>query len=318
MADTLVFARVEAIVCEANGPLRRNIRDLLRQLGFGEVSLHGHPAECLPQLERGPVDLLICDHQADTDAGTELVHGIRHQAIDNNPFVVSVTTMHHQPGNEGKRALGRAVNSGTDMLLVKPFTSATFADRIYSIASKRKPFVATADYIGPTRRQKPRNRRERMMEFPVPNPVKEIAGGMSREVVSARIRKSSTFLNQRKLHFDITEIEIRADEVRDAMVRGIDGETIRNALDRLRAATSDIQRRNAKDAAPHVSELCKWMFGVADRIESGPSDLDARILAVIPRIVAGFRVALNSKGGGNPDGGKQRNDPDSGGGPKRA
>lgn len=296
MANELIFARVKVVVCEANEPLRRNIRDVLRQLGFGEVSLHGHPVDCLPLLERGPVDLLICDDQADTDAGTQLVQGIRHQAIDNNPFVVSVSTMHRQPGIEGKRAVGRVVNSGTDILLVKPFTQAAFADRIHTIAGKRKPFVATANYIGPTRRDTPRNQREKMMEFPVPNPVKEMAGGAGREVLSARIRKSSAFLNRRKLHLDIAEIEMCANEVQDTINEGLDGEILAHALKRLRDATSDIERRMAKDAIPHVPELCQLMLLLADRFESPKGCRDPRNFAALPTILNGFKVALGNKG----------------------
>ena len=245
MANGLVFARVEVVVCEANEPLRRNIRELLRQLGFGEVAAHEKPADCLPLIERGPVDLLICDSEGDDDACIEMVHGIRHQAIDNNPFVISISLINQQIG--GKKAIARAVNSGSDVLLAKPLSSATFADRIFSVANKRRPFVATSEYIGPTRRQNPRNKREAQMEFAAPNPVKEIASGLSRDAMTGIVRKGAFMLNRRKLHLNVEEIELRAGEVRDAIFRGVSGEDIR-------PPPCEAASRDFRHPAPHGEE----------------------------------------------------------------
>jgi DNA-binding response OmpR family regulator len=296
VANGLVFARVEVVVCEANEPLRRNIRDLLRQLGFGEIAAHEKPADCLPLLERGPVDLLICSDEGDDDAGFEMVHGIRHQAIDNNPFVVSISMINQQTG--GKRAVAQAANSGTDMLIAKPFSSTAFSERIFSVANKRKPFVATASYIGPTRRKIPRTKREKEMEFKAPNPVKEIANGSSRDMVADRISKCASFLNKRKLRLNVEEIELRAGEVRDAMVKGSNGEDIGKSLELLRAATSDIQRRMAKNEVKHVLELCRLVLEVADRIDNENSGSVPRNLAAIAEIINGFKVALGNRGDG--------------------
>ncbi|MBL6928487.1 MAG: hypothetical protein ISR44_04895 [Rhodospirillales bacterium] len=293
MPDGLAFAQVEVVVCESNEPLRRNIQQLLRQLGFGDVVVKEKQDDCLPLLERGPVDLLICD---DNGGGScfGMVHGIRHQAIDNNPFVVSISLLDQV--SDGRRSLVQAVNSGSDALIVKPFSTSTFTDRILAIANRRKRFVATADYIGPTRRDTPRNTREAQMEFKVPNPVKEIANGTSRKAMTERIRKGAFLLDRHKLRVNVAEIELRAGEVRDAIVQGIADEAINPPLAKLRAATSDIQRRMVKNKLDHVPELCHWMLEVADRIESENSRRDPRILTAIPQIINGFKTALNSKG----------------------
>ncbi|MBL6945644.1 MAG: hypothetical protein ISR47_03300 [Rhodospirillales bacterium] len=52
----------------------------------------------------------------------------------------------------------------------------------------------------------------------------------------------------------------------------------------------------AKNKVEHVFELCHWMFEIADRIESGNSHRDPRILTALPEIINGFKVALNNKG----------------------
>ena len=194
--------------------------------------------------------------------------------------------------------MARAVNSGSDALIVKPFTSATFAQHVLAVANQRRPFVATADYIGPTRRQQPRNRREALMEFTVPNPVKDMAGGTSRDAMAEVIRKGTFLLNRRKLRVNIEEIALRAGDVRGAVLKGVDGDAIRAALAKLRAATLDIQRRTAKNEIEHVGELCRWMLAVADRIDGEKSRRDPRNLAAIPAIVKGFKVALDAWGNG--------------------
>lgn len=291
MVDGLDFAPVKAVVCEADDLLRRRIQLLLQQLGFANLVVRDTPADCLPLIERGPVDLLICD---DMDGGLGMVHGLRHHAIDNNPFVVSIATLDQRAAQPG--AVARAVNSGPDALVLKPFAPAVFTNHILAIARQRKPFVATADYIGPTRRQEPRNQREAEMEFAVPNPVQEIASGISRAAVAARIQQGTLRLDRRKIGVDLAEIELRAGDVRGAVLNDVDGDAIRQALAKLRAATADIQRRAAKTRAAAVLELCRWMLAVAERIADETSRRDPRNLAALPQIIQGFKIALPQQG----------------------
>ena len=293
MADGLDFARVKAVVCEADELLRRRIQLLLRQLGFADVVVRDKPAECLGLIERGPVDLLVCDNQG--DAGFGMVRGLRHQAIDHNPFVVAIATLDQRIAAPG--AVAQAVNSGPDALVLKPFKPAVFVDHVLALAGQRRPFVATADYIGPTRRQAPRNRREAAMEFTVPNPVQEIAAGTSRAALTARIRQGTLRLDRRKLGVDLAEIELRAGDVRRAVINHVDGDAIREALAKLRAATADIERRMAKSGAAPVAELCHWMDAVADRLAGETTRHDPRNLAALPQILHGLRLALAPRGG---------------------
>jgi hypothetical protein len=116
--------------------------------------------------------------------------------------------------------------------------------------------------------------------------------------VAGLIGKGTALLDRRKLSVNLAEIELRAGDVRGAVVKGVDGDAIREALAKLRAATSDIQRRTAKHDAGHVGELCRWMFEIADRIASEKSRRDPRNLAAIPQIIKGFRVALDNRGDG--------------------
>ena len=74
---------------------------------------------------------------------------LRHNETGRNPFVpVIVTTW--EPDRD---LVEKIADSGADALLVKPFSPWQLIERIDCLANRRKPFVVTAERIGPDRRK---------------------------------------------------------------------------------------------------------------------------------------------------------------------
>lgn len=67
--------------------------------------------------------------------------------------------------------------------------------------------------------------------------------------MAARIHQGTLRLDRRKLGVDLAEIELRAGDVRVAVLKNLDGDAIRQALAKLTAATADIERRLAGNDA---------------------------------------------------------------------
>src|SRR4051794_33287882 len=136
---------------EPNPQARVALRAALVQEGFHGLrdftdvtSIHQAVCETAP-------DLIIIDADMEDSAACRLVRGIRLGKIGNNPFVAVITTT-WAPSADLVR---RVADCGTDDLLVKPTSPALLMSRVGALANLRKPFVVTADYIGPDRRKDP-------------------------------------------------------------------------------------------------------------------------------------------------------------------
>ena len=78
----------------------------------------------------------------------DIVRRVRHRAVGNDPFMVILLTTWDLNAD----AVRAVLNSGADDLLARPYTIGQLQQRLTAAVSGRKPFVVTADYVGPSRR----------------------------------------------------------------------------------------------------------------------------------------------------------------------
>ena len=97
-------------------------------------------------------DLLILDADMPDGDSVDLVRRVRLSKVGRNPFIPIILTSWHA----SKSLVRRAVDSGADAFVVKPFAASQLFSRIDMMITARKPFVVTADYLGPDRRETPR------------------------------------------------------------------------------------------------------------------------------------------------------------------
>jgi hypothetical protein len=74
---------------------------------------------------------------------------VRQGTEGHNPFIVIIATA----WEKNAALISRAVDSGADDLLLRPFSTALLQARIETHIQRRKGFVVTASYIGPDRRR---------------------------------------------------------------------------------------------------------------------------------------------------------------------
>jgi DNA-binding response OmpR family regulator len=122
--------------------------DALETIGFRRIDSTGCPKTLELASAGGEYDLLVGDAGGIDGGIGNLVRRLRHNALGRNPFLgVILTTRSATPDR-----VRDVLSTGTDHLLVKPFTTGQIHSRIKAIADDRKPFVVTVDYIGPDRR----------------------------------------------------------------------------------------------------------------------------------------------------------------------
>ena len=143
---------VAILFCEPNAQIRSGLRQALRHEGYerildidSEPNLSSHLSTASSQLLP---DLAILD--ADLGPGmVPMLRDVRRGLIGINPFFSIILTT----ANTEVARIRQLIGSGVDEVVAKPLAPATILQRMELQATRRKPYVATGDYIGPDRRE---------------------------------------------------------------------------------------------------------------------------------------------------------------------
>lgn len=115
------------LVVDDFSTMRRIIRNLLRDLGFENVTEADDGNTALPKLKGGGFELLITDWNMPGMTGMQLLEAVRSDADLKHLPVLMVTA-------EAKREqIVAAAQAGVNGYVVKPFTAATLREKIEKI-----------------------------------------------------------------------------------------------------------------------------------------------------------------------------------------
>ena len=93
-------------------------------------------------------DLIIANIDEPNDPAAALLRNLRNGTIPGNPFVPAIVTCN----NSTAATVRAAVDCGADAVVLKPYSLRRIMDPVQALVDRRRPFVVTADYIGPERR----------------------------------------------------------------------------------------------------------------------------------------------------------------------
>jgi CheY-like chemotaxis protein len=163
MSD-LQLGRVRAALYDPQYMNRQVTLGALQTLGVTQIEPLARVDDLEASLNSVPYDLFIAELQGGEDAVCDLVHRVRHRKTGLNPFIVVLLTTWDLNAD----AVRAVLNSGADDLVARPYTIAQLQQRLSGAVLSRKPFVVTADYVGPSRRNTARDPEEGEL-FEVPN-----------------------------------------------------------------------------------------------------------------------------------------------------
>lgn len=160
------FSQVRVLLIEQ--PMGRRV--LRTALGSFEISLieewnevKTEPADIAKLAE---VDLIIANIDNEQDPAAALLRALRTGATPGNPFVPMIVTCN----NSAAGTVRAAVDCGADAVVLKPYSLQRIMDPITALVDRRRPFVVTADYVGPERRTSSREGQV-IDQIVVPNPL---------------------------------------------------------------------------------------------------------------------------------------------------
>lgn len=249
---------VRIVLADADRQLRSGLRQALMYAGFKTVIDVADEKTLRHALDETPPDLLLVAARLPDGDGAALVRSVRHSRCGRNPFLSIIMTAWPEEADD----LGRLINCGTDHIVLKPVAPRAVFERMQAIIERRKPFVATATYLGPDRRSGARAEEEHPIPtFAVPNTLKLRAHGRSidQATLQRAIDTSLDRLNEemvRRLAFQIVFLVERA-----APLLSQPGAATPPTIAEIGVAAQELMRRLAAGSHAHVAHLCRTLDG---------------------------------------------------------
>jgi len=260
----------------------------LNILGMKDVQMAHSFEEAHQNIAKDKADLFLCNVNGQRSSAHSIIHGVRHQEIGKNPFLVVISIV--KPKN--KSEVEETIDSGPDDLLMSPFRRDTFINRVKEIGIKRKKFVATASFVGPTRRTSARPGQKSAPEFEVPNPVQSLGTGVPRETYWKEIETAAVSLNSRKMNCDVDTIKMLIEEIIPDYENSSIGEDFRRRITLLQSSVESLHNRAMIFGYLDVANLCSMSGNIITDIKEHPVPPNLRHLEVMPKMVQGFQAAL--------------------------
>lgn len=298
-AKKLNLDQADLVIAEPNTQLRRALREGIMARGFERVMTVSSFSELNNVVTEAQPDLVITDLDlpgAEPGAIIELVKGIRHNTIGDNPFVV-IMAMVESPTEE---RVGSVVDAGVDAILVKPLAVRTMLDHITTLIRARKPFAITSDYIGPDRRLGPREDADRdgqdnVSTVEVPNSLSQKAyGTFDAAAMERQISETVTLVNEQKVVRNATLIDSIVRQIIPFYEKGEMDESVRIHIGQLIRVSQDIGRRIAGTEDQHVTPLCNSLVKVARAIEAKYLNPDKKDIELLKNLSAAILQSFQS------------------------
>lgn len=118
---------MEVLVVDDFATMRRILKNILRQLGFTNISEADDGKNALNMLKKKKFDLILCDWNMPEMPGIELLKQVRaDDGLKNTPFVMITA-------EAKKENILAAVQAGVNNYVVKPFTAETISEKLEKV-----------------------------------------------------------------------------------------------------------------------------------------------------------------------------------------
>ena len=283
------FSEVLVYLCDPQTHIRKDIRAALLGYGFEMIEDFREYEELEEQLDSGELpDLIICDADVDEGRPVRLMSKIRRNEFGDNPFIACIM-MTWNPTPQSVRAI---TNSGVDDLLGKPVSPKQLMERVKALITSRKPFVVTADYIGPDRR-KASSRPSNAKSFEVPNTLAARSMGEEIPDIGQAIHDTWSHINFERQSRNAFQLAFLVNLIHPALATNkVDAETIGH-INRLVETCADAAARMRGGQFKHVADLFKRLTVVAKAIQLNPLDPGRKNIDLLQPLTKAINKAMN-------------------------
>ncbi|MCW8915585.1 MAG: response regulator [Magnetovibrio sp.] len=292
--SSLHFENVDILVIDPDRAVRSNIRNVLVDHGFRNVTIGTGMSDIEVKLRLNMPDLLISDIKLPDGNLNSFVYGLRHHTLGSNPFMSVIATA-WSPTTDEVRGI---VQAGADDMITKPMSANQIIQRIKAQIITRKPFVVTSAYIGPDRR-KPgpdHDRGEHITPIHVPNTLRAKAMGAKTidvEMVQSQIDACIKQVNLEKLHRHAHQITWLVERIVPQLEIGEVDKPTQKLINRLLYVVEDVSRRMIDTEFEHVSTLCKSLHEVTQRVIAAKGDVSQKDIELLTPLAQSIQRGFN-------------------------
>ena len=119
--------KMKVLIVDDFATMRRILRNILKQIGFSNISEADDGKTALKELKKEKYDLVLCDWNMPEMPGIELLNQVRSDPeLKAIPFVM--VTAEAQKEN-----IVEAVKAGVNSYIVKPFTADTIGEKLKKV-----------------------------------------------------------------------------------------------------------------------------------------------------------------------------------------
>ena len=293
MIQKNTFGEVDVLLIDTDLNARQGVRTILSSNGFSGVTLGTDLAKVREAVNSRMPDLLLCGTEFPDGKVTDMIRDIRQNRIGNNPFMPIIILL-SEPTPD---LVSQIITSGADDVVMKPVSTKALLDRIHTQIHKRKPFIVQEEYLGPARKG---DDVTKAIDPPNPLHAKATGGQVNFHEIERAIDNALMEVRNRKLENTGPEIAALVGRI----VPMLDNkpqvsQTALGGLHMLIDLNSGLIRRLAGTKYDHVSELCKAMITVSQRLcdnaSEAPDQTQVKLLKPLSQAIqAGFAGGINS------------------------
>lgn len=144
---------VSTLILDDNAHMRQLLNAMLSAFGVRDIYEAADSAAAFAILETKGADIVFVDLKHGHFAqfgGVEFCQELRRRPEDALRFLPLIVVTAYSEVTH----LRQAIDAGVDEFLVKPVSPTTLATRMNAVILRRRPFVSSSDYFGPTRRRR--------------------------------------------------------------------------------------------------------------------------------------------------------------------
>jgi len=253
---------------ETNIQLKGGLRYSLRKEGYSNIKDVYDDREARAAMRGETPDILVLDAALSGDI-IRLIRDVRAGKTGPNSFVPVILTSWSAEAD----AIKNMLSCGADEILLKPFAAGALFERIHSLVSRRKPYLATQDYIGPDRRggRVDPNAPNIPLIHP-PNTLKAKLDGkpISREELAHLVQAARVSMVEQRIARDTARLVNLSRAVEDAAQQGRRDQKLFSELDQLAVLGVDLGRNISEtpysQVAPILMNLSKTAVDLRDHL----------------------------------------------------
>ena len=282
------YSRVRVVVCAKDNTWRQ-ILEAAEKLGITDTIFTSSLDAMLTMLSDGVVDLLVCDYSLLGNTLLEAAQQIRRKMGGRNPFVLLIVT--DTPDADTLKAL---INAGVDDFLSAPFSVDRLVAGIEKFSQgRRRRFVASYDYVGPTRRAPVRDKQDPSSLIEVPNTLlSKVVHDLSDTDLQRMIDVAEVELEDRQGETRANQMHRLAKDLCEGWRAGEEEAVTLERMTRLREIATDFVARSASTAPPQLLSFIRMLLVLIERTQLNGVDQSDTDMQLLENLTQAIRRAL--------------------------